>query len=243
MKSLFSMYRLRMNALYKSALWVIPVVSLAVFLAFMYGIIPVQISGSFLLSSMYLYIVSAFAAMSIQDRENDVTEEVLFLHASSKIKYYIARELVLLSIMILFGVILLFYPVIRSLSADHFFSRPLEVTDVVRGGLLILGSGSCGIALGDLLHRRIIRQRKIRIIALIAVSLIAIVKTALTDNHPAAGILHVIVPPVIDGFVMTGDSDHFDKAKTVYIFIHMMAFYFVTMFIKWKLLSLRRFEK
>ena len=59
----------------KSALLVIPTVSVVSFLGIMYYVQPSQISGSFLISAIFCFIISAYISMRLQARENDIHEE------------------------------------------------------------------------------------------------------------------------------------------------------------------------
>ena len=56
----------------KNAVLVIPAVLLLAFLGIMYSIRPVQVSGSFLISGIFLFVLATYIANSIQEKENDV---------------------------------------------------------------------------------------------------------------------------------------------------------------------------
>ena len=56
---MFSLYKLKMMTVIKSAVLVIPTVSVVAFLGVMYSIHPQQISGSFLMSGFLLFVISA----------------------------------------------------------------------------------------------------------------------------------------------------------------------------------------
>ena len=68
------------------------------------------------------------------------------------------------------------------------------------------------------------------------VSLLAVCKYGLVDTFPGFKILHVITPPIMDGFRMVGKTDVFDKAGSLKIFAHMLIFTAAAVIIKIKLL-------
>ncbi len=242
MKNISSLYKLKMNVVLRSAVLVIPTVLTIAFLGAMYSVLPEQVSGSFLLSGFFQFAICVFFSMMIQMKENDIQEEVLLFHSLSDISYYIVRELVLVSISLVYALVLILYPIIRSLFIPDFFVRPLKPQDVIFGGLLLVGSGICGIALGDLFHHRLFRQTRYAVIGVIFVSLLAVCKFGLIEVFPLLKILHVITPPIMDGFKMVGDTDIFDKAGSLMIFAHMLIFSLALVAIKIRMLKHYNFD-
>ena len=237
LKNIFSLYKLKINIVLRSAVLVIPTVLTIAFLGTMYSVLPEQVSGSLLLSAFCLFVISVFLSMMIQMKEDDIQEEVLLFHSHSELSYYIARELVLISISLVYAVILLAYPTIRSILNPGFFTRSLKAEDVIYGGLVLVGSGLCGIALGDLFHHRIFSHARYAVIGVILISLLAVCKFGLIENFSFLKVLHVLTPPIMDGFKMVGDTDIFDKLGSLKIFAHMLAFSAAAAIIKIRLLK------
>ena len=75
--------------MFKSALLVIPTIAILVFLGVMYSLMPSQITGNFLITSLFLFVVCTVMSMSIASKENDTQEELLQLHSNSYINFYI----------------------------------------------------------------------------------------------------------------------------------------------------------
>ncbi len=67
-------------------------------------------------------------------------------------EYYISRELVLLTICIMYSIVIIIYPVISAHYSSGFFTRALETSDIILGGGLIFGNGLLGMAVGDFFH-------------------------------------------------------------------------------------------
>ncbi len=245
MKNIFSLYKLRMMVVSRSAVLVIPIVAVAAFVQAMYSVTPTQISGSFLLSGLFLFIISAFIALTIQFKENDTHEEIMLLHSKSRFNYYISREMILCSLTLLFAVFLIVYPIIDSALNSHLFNRKLTISDIIYGSLIVIGNGLCGVAVGDLFHQRIINKRRNSIIGLILFALLAICKHPLLHAFPSIkimNVLNIITPPIMDGFEMVGDTDVFDQMGTLTIFLHMIVFVVVVAFVKIRILMYRKYN-
>ena len=130
-----------MMTVLRSAILVIPTVSVVVFLGVMYSILPEQIAASFLSSGLLLFVISVYVSICVQMKEQDVHEELFLMHSRSGAGYYPVREMVTFSIMLFYAVILIVYPAIRSSFNSHWFTRPLTSSDLFHGSILILGAG------------------------------------------------------------------------------------------------------
>ena len=226
-----------MNVVLKSAVLVVPTVLTVTFLGVMYSIIPAHVCGSFLLSGFFLFAICTYLSVMIQMKENDVQEEVLLLHSRSAFDYYMAREMVLVGITLVYAVLFIGYPVIRGLMRPGFFDRQLEPQDLICGSLIVVGSGFCGIALGDLFHHRIFGRTRYAVMGVILVAILAVSKLGLIHAFSLFKVLNVITPPIMDGFKMVGDTNLFDKTGSLMIFAHMLAFSVVSVAIKIRLLK------
>ena len=193
------------------------------------------------LKRRFLFVVSAYISMMVQSKEDDVHEEIFLLHGKSIRNYYISRELVMYSISFLYAIILIVYPIIRSIRIEGFFTRPLEAEDVLFGSLLVIGNGMCGIATGDFFHHRIITRRRNGIIGVGLVSVLALCKAPIIQRLSFMKVLNLLLPPLTDGFSMVGDGDIFNPGGTLNIFIHSIIYVLVIIFIKLYLLRRRRF--
>ena len=241
MKSIFSLYKLKMMTVIRSAVLVIPTVSVVVFLGVMYSILPQQISASFLSSGLLLFVICVYVSMCIQMKEQDVHEELFLMHSRPEAGYYPVREMVVCSIMLFYAVLLIVYPVIRSSLNENWFTRPLTSSDVFYGTILILGSGICGITLGDFFHHRIIPRRRNAIIFVVLVAVLAVCKEPIIEKLPGMKFLHFLLPPITDGFIMVGNEDFFDPKETMLILLHSVIYALALVFIKIWLLRRRKF--
>ncbi len=240
MRSIFSLYKLKMTNVIKSTVLVMPTVAVVAFLGVMYSVIPVQITGSFLISGFFLFIISVYISMSIQLKEKNVHEEIFIMHSRRNADYYISRELVLYSIMLFYVVVVIAYPLISSKFKEDFFTRTLKPVDVLYGTLIVIGNGICGIALGDLFHQRIITRKKNSILFVVLTAVLAICKVSIIEKWASAKVLNIILPPLMDGFDMVRETDIFDPKGTMLILAHSALY--VAVLVAVKIYLLRRFR-
>lgn len=239
--NLFSLYKLRMKMIIKSAVLVAPTIAILGFLGVMYTIKPSQITASFLLSGFVLFVICTIMSMSIASKEDNVHEELLQLHSKSETGFYLSRELVYLTICIFYSLILVVYPVLSAKWNEHFFTRQLQTEDVILGGLLIFANALCGMAIGDFFHKRIVNNRKAAVVLLLVVAALAVIKFSVITDVPVLKYPYYLIPPIMDGFKMVGNTDIFDMTGTVHILIHVVLFVLVSMIIKIGLLKYKKY--
>ncbi len=241
MKNIYELYGIRRKLSKKYASLVITPVVTVIFLCVMYSVSPVYICSSYLISSVFMYFTGVYISMDLHDRENDVFEEVLFLHAASDVKYYISREVLQIRISLLFSLVLSLYPVLISALRPGSFTRTVTPGDVICGGLIIVFCGICGTETGDLFHPRCIKNRTGVLLAVL-ISVLALSKYGLIQTSAVFNALHVLVPPIMDSFVLLGNSDRFDPKGILPIILHLFLFSSAVTLIKIILLKRFRFR-
>ena len=243
MKNMIDLFRLRAKLLLRNSVLTLPLVVTAFFLGIMYSMSPLDITSSFLISAIYLYIVCVFVAMNINGKENDVFEETLLLHSKSALNFYASRELVFFFINFVCSVVLTAAPAVISVIDTNKFVPAAEPMDIVCGGAYILCAGITGMATGDLFHPRLIAKRKNAVLGAILLSVLAICKHGLIGYNPIFKFLHIPLPPIMDGIELVVDNNYrFDTAGIFLICLHMLVYAAVVTLIKIKLLSVRRFR-
>ena len=112
---------------------------------------------------------------------------------------------------------------------------------MICGAALIVSSGLAGMQTGDLFHPRIMRRRGFAITGALFISVAAVCKYGILDSYPFAWIINFILPPVMDGFKLVGDSDLFSVSGIGLICGHMILYAIVVMVIKVYAMRSRRF--
>ncbi|MCR5719504.1 MAG: hypothetical protein K6F84_02965 [Lachnospiraceae bacterium] len=240
MKSVYNICKIRTGLSFKSPVWIVSAVSVFTFVGIMYLVTPVYVCSSFLLSSMFMFFLGIYIAMSIHDRENDVFEEALLLHCDKERVYLISREIITLVMCILFSSFLTFYPVVRALLKPSFFMRSLTAYDVICGGLFIFLCGLCGLQTGDFVHPRFI-NKKPGVAALLMFLALTVCKYGLVSKASVFRILDIITPPVLDSFKLLGDKDVFVKGVG-FIMIRLLIYAVVVMIVKIIFLKKHRYR-
>ena len=241
MKSIFNLYKIRCRLIRKSPVWIISLICTAAFLGAMYSFAPAYIGSSLLITSVFQYFLCAYISMSLHARENDVFEEVLMLHCDTDREYYVSRELIMLSACLIFSMILSVFPLLKSFVQPGYFTRMFTPEDFVIGGGLILFGGICGAETADFFHPRFI-GRKFGICAVLLISVLALCKHALIQTLPVFGILNILTPPIMDSFILLGNSDSFNISGDSLIMLHMMIYAVLAAILKITLLRIRKFR-
>ncbi len=242
MKRTIHTYQFKMNMSFRSTVLVASTIISAAFLGFMYSLAPATVTTSFLMSGLFLFLVSIYIAMCMAEKENIVQEQLLLLHSQKEGRYYGARELVLYSIVFLYAAVLMAVPIIKNVQPPYFFTRPLAVRDVVCGSLFVLINGMCGAAVGDFLHPRIWKERNKAIVLAVLIALLSICKTSIVHEFRAMKYVVWILPPIMDGFEMVGSSDLFDVGGSAFVFVHMLLYVLIISGVKIGTLKKNRFD-
>ena len=236
LKNIYSLYTIRRRLIKKNALWIITALLTAGFLGWMYTVAPAYVCSSYLISSVFMYFMSVYISMNLHEKENDVFEEVLQLHAKSKAEYYLSREMLQIRMCLIFALILSFFPVIYSVIRPDYFTRNVMPRDLLCGGLMIIFCGICGAETGDFFHPRFI-SRKLGVCGAVLLSLLAVCKPGLILTSAAFRVLDIITPPIFDSLVLLGTSDSFDTVGILLIALHMLLYSSIAAILKILLLN------
>lgn len=225
----------------KSPMWIVAAISTAAFLGVMYTFAPAYICSSYLISAVFMYFLGAYISLSLHDKENDVFEEVMLLHSGSPAVYYISREMLQLGAGLIFAVILSLAPVVKGVFWPGFFTRAITAEDVLRGGMIIIFSGVCGIETADCAHPRII-GRKYGICLVVLISVLAVCKHSLIQTLPVFKLLDILMPPILDSLLLLGNSDSFAPAGNLLIVLHMFIYSAALTILKIWLMTIKKYR-
>lgn len=241
-----SMTKYRLHRYFYSSNPVIPLIATVCFVGVMYSMKPIDVCSGYILSGVFQFCLMTFVVLGMNRNEEIVEEQLLLFHGKRWGTYCIAREVTLLVISCLYGVLLTVGPVIQNcidLCIDHFsfFTRPLTASDVAMAAIIILGSGFAGIAIGDALHPRIMGDRKMAITIVVVIMIFSIVKDAVIEKYRFLTFFGMLFPSVMKPAHDLGNGDYFE-VKSVITFLLMMAlYYFIVGVIKNLVLSQKKF--
>jgi len=241
-----NMTKYRLHRYFHSSQPVIPLIVAVCFFRAMYSLKPLNVCSGYIISGVFQFCLMTFVALGMNRNEETVEEQLLLFHGKRCVTYCMAREVTLIVISCLYGLLLIIGPVIQNcidLCIDHFsfFNRPLTASDVAMAAMIILGSGFAGIAIGDSLHPRIMGDRKIAITAVVGIMILSIVKDAMIKEYKFFSFFGVLFPSVMKPASDLGNGDYFE-IKSVITFLLMMAlYYFIVVLIKNVVLNRKKF--
>lgn len=237
-----SMTRYRLHRYFYSSRPVIPLIAVVCFLGAMYHVKPMNVGSGYLLSGVFQFVLMTFVALSMNGNEENVEEQLLLFHGNSWGAYTIAREITLLGISCFYGILLAFGPVIvNCFNHFSFFTRRLTAGDVVMGAIIILGSGFAGIAIGDVLHPRIMGDRKTAIAVSIGMMILSIAKDAIMEDYRFLRCFGILLPSVMKPARDLGDGDYFEITSVLAFLLMMLMYDSVAATIKNLLLNRKKF--
>ena len=222
---------------------VISVLIILCFIAVMYSIKPGVIIDSYIVSGVFAFGLMVFVATNIGGRENTVQEQILFLLEKRWVDYYIARELSLIVITIVYCFLIALGPVYANI-VNHFsfFTRALTVNDFISGFLLVFAGGLSGLTIGDLLNRRVMKNRKLSLTLTVMITILTIVYEGVCKEVPRLVVLRFLFPPVMLPAKEFIRKDIFEMGKVFAIVVYTMGYCLVLSSLKIVLMNRNRFE-
>lgn len=233
MKKTMNLVKLQLQIYFKGTQFVMPLVGSAVFLYMMYSIKPLDIVSSFLISSVFLFLMMVWVGLSATFGEDTVTEQLLLLRVQSEVCYYLSKVLFLICIALLADILYAAFPVIQNiLNGSDLFTRPVILADVGNALLLQGGSAIAGATLGSLLHPRVLKDRKMILILTVFLTALTVTSTAFIDVIPAMKWILWILPPVMIPAEIYGNADFFAIGQTAALFFVLILYAAVYSIIK-----------
>lgn len=203
---------------------------------------PVDICSSYLLSGVFQFVLLTFVALSMSGSEETEEEQLLLLHGNTWCAYCVSREMTLCMISFLYGVLLEFVPVfLNCINRFSLYKRTLLFGDVAAGTMIIIGSGLAGIAIGDVLHPRIMSDRKLAVAVAVGLMILSIAKDVVIEKYSFLTVFGIVLPSVMKPARDLGNGDYFEL-RSVIVFLFLMLFYYLMVAVmKSLVLSRKRF--
>ncbi|MBC3796187.1 hypothetical protein [Acetobacterium tundrae] len=205
-----NLLRYHIKVYFKSNKLLLPFLIYLIYLCTAYSIMPYSIVSSFSESAWVLFFVMTYVGFSYTEMENPVTEQLVLLKVNNDNLYYMSRITVLLIVGVIMSVMGMLYPVIFNvINHSQLFTRSLMLSDIIFGLFLHCTMGFLGIMTGSLFHPRIIKNRKIAILMVFLVAVLAVAKGSLIKELPLVRLVSWVFPPVYDILVTFTNRDFF----------------------------------
>lgn len=203
---------------------------------------PVDICSSYLLSGVFQFVLLTFVALSMSGSEETSEEQLLLLHGNTWRAYCVSREMTLCMISFLYGALLAFVPIfLNCINRFSLCKRILLFSDVAAGTMIIIGSGLAGIAIGDMLHPRIMSDRKMAVVAAVGLMILSIAKDAVIEKYRFLTVFGIVLPTVMKPARDLGNGDYFELRSVIWYLCLMMSYYLIVAVMKSLVLSRKRF--
>lgn len=238
-----NMMKYRLRRYFCSSRPVIPLIVTVCFLGVMYSIKPMNVGSGYVMSGVLQFILMVFVTLNMVETQEMVEEQLLLLHGNSKGKYFLAKEVTLLVISGIYGVILTIGPVVVNwINHFTFFNRKLTAYDVAMGAVIIIGSGLAGTAIGMILHPRIIGDRKLAVMVSVGLMILSIAKDGIIEEYAYFKLFGMLLPSVMKPARDLGNGDFFELSAVVIFFLSMAVYYCIVCFCKNIILSFKKFS-
>lgn len=225
MKKIIELVRLQLQMYFKGSSFVMPLIASAVFLYVMYSVKPLYVVSSYLISCTVIFLIMRWVGLSVSSGENTVTEQLVLLRVNSAGHYYGGKAVFLLTIAILFDLLFTVFPVVdHMINGWNLFVRPLVISDVANAFILQGGCAFAGIALGSLLHPRVMKDRKLAILLTVLLAVLTVVRASIVSWLPALKAVLWVLPPVMRPAEVFGNSEYFLGAQAAGIFAELVIY-------------------
>jgi len=215
-----SMVKYELQIYFKGSSFIMPLVVTACYLYIMYSMKPLFVLSGYLLSGIFLFFLMVWIAMTAVQREDEVMEQILYLKMNSAGKYYLGKALFLICIALLYVILCIFFPVFQNaVNGGDMFIRKITGADLLNAFVILTGSAICGSCTGNLLHSRVMKDRRLAFILTVLICIMAIVQTSVIRKVPVLKFIMWIFPPVMLPSQIYRNADFFDVRHSVSLFL------------------------
>ena len=237
------MMEYRLHRYFCSSRPVVPLLMIAFFSGVMFSMKPLNVCSGYVLAGVIQFVLMTFVTLGLSGSEEIVEEQLILFHGNSRSGYFAAREMTLVLISCLYGLLFAFVPVVLNcFNRFSLFTRALSAGDVAMGAMIILGSGVAGTAIGDVFHPRIMGDRKMAVTVTVGMILLSIVKDAVFNKLRFLRCLGILIPSVMKPAHDLGNGDYFEAKSVTAFLVTMVLYYLAVIFIKNLILNRKKFS-
>ncbi len=197
-----------------------------------YTVKPLDVVSSFTTSCIYLFFITVWLGLSYFESVDPVSEQILLLKVRKRSTYYCSKYLFLFLMGIVLSLSGALMPVIQNM-VNHYgmFGRNLLLEDVASGFFLHVVAVVFGMSVAAIFQPTCIGNRKTALILASFVSLMAVIKDALSQSHGILPYVLWVFPPVVDVFRPFRGAEYFAPFDVGMALLTGMAYSFVLIII------------
>ncbi|MCM1143426.1 MAG: hypothetical protein NC318_05620 [Blautia sp.] len=216
-------YELRVY--FKGNKFLMPLLCLLIILSMMYSVGPLSVVSGFSMTGFPVFIIMAWVGFGIPSSENTAIEQIIFLRIKNKLLYYISKIVFLLVLGCMVSLICLIVPLIVHIKSPlGLFDRPLRIFDIVNAFFLLNGCAFAGGSLGSLFPPAVMHNQKQAALLTTLVTVLTIIQTSVIKEFPILKYILWTLPPLDNVMTLRTDTDFFQSAQTVKIFLSLMTY-------------------
>lgn len=174
---------------------ILPLIATLIFIMFTYypGVITRK-DTAIITSYFYIFYIMLYIGYMLSNNELDIPEQCLYIRCINKVSYYLYKVVCVLIFSIIFSTLLI-------LATFMFGSGDYNAGMIIYGWMLMVGSGFCGGALGQLFHPAFIRDRKLAMILMLITGVLCACRTDVINAFPVLKYIYYVLPPIDNSII------------------------------------------
>lgn len=236
------MVKYELQVYLKGSSFVMPLVAAMCYLYVMYSMKPLFVVSGYILSGIFLFFLMVWIAMTAVQREDAVLEQILYLKVENAGKYYIGKAVYMACVALFYVLLCVFFPVFQNaVNGGDMFLRRITGADLLNAAVILAGSAICGSCTGNLLHPRVMKDRRLAFILTVLICIMAVVKTSVIHKFPVLKFFMWVFPPVMQPSQIYRNADFFNLTHSLVLFLTFLVYALVYTAVKSILCSRNRF--
>ncbi|MFB9276801.1 hypothetical protein ACFQMJ_30655 [Cohnella cellulosilytica] len=176
----------------RSYRYVGPLLAFAIFLVFIYGVVPNPVMPSYSLTVSLTFLTAAWLGFGFVDAEDETQQLVGVLHSGGWMAYHVGRWLLMAGACGLLTLVATFYPIVLEK-----FDRQPGVGEILAGLAGHMGLALLGVGISYLFTCKLIGKLNYAIIGLVLALSLSFAAGGIRDSLPeSAGFVVHLLPPV-----------------------------------------------
>ncbi|MGF7048153.1 hypothetical protein J2T13_002660 [Paenibacillus sp. DS2015] len=192
-----------------------PLFTYIIFIGLFYTYRPNPVMGSFAVTAVLSFIVTAWICYGFIQSESPIQEEITLLHLKSPAKYYIGllSSILLMSLFLL--IIAIAYPIIRDM-----FDRPLGSEDIIVGLLSHLGLSFLGVAIAVFFNSKFVSRPSVAIGGILFVIVLSFCQGSISSHlSPSMEWITWILPPAFHSMNLLMNYETYSGGEIVWLLV------------------------
>lgn len=174
----------------RSVKGILPLATTLIFMAFTYypGV-KTSMPTAIITSYFYMFYVMLYIGYVLGSNELDIPEHCIYIRCDNKILYYFYKAVCIMLLSIAVSFILVS-------AAGVLSSEEKSICTVIYGWLLMISSGFCGGAFGQMFHPALIRDRKLALVLVLIAGMLCACRTDVINVFPVLKYIFYVLPPI-----------------------------------------------